>query len=169
MKKYALLGAGRTGGKVLELVNEQEEVFVFNTQNPPNLEKLKEVDAIISFLPGPAFLDYLDLLVDTRKPVITGSTGFEWPNDIEDRLKENGAIWIKTHNFALGMNVIRPMIDYLKMAGNLFPEAQYKMHEVHHTKKLDAPSGTALSWKDWLDRLLKSLMTELEMLWVIMS
>ena len=76
MKKYALLGAGRTGGKVLELVNEQEEVFVFNTQNPTNLEELKEVDPIISFLPGPAFLDYLDLLVYTRKPVITGSTGF---------------------------------------------------------------------------------------------
>lgn len=152
MKKYALLGAGKTGGKVLELVNEQEEVIVFNTQNPPTLDKLTEVDAVISFLPGPAFLEYLDLLIESGKPVITGSTGFDWPVDTEEKLKKKNSTWIKTHNFALGMNVIRPMIEYLQMAGNLFPEAKYKMHEVHHTKKLDAPSGTALSWKDWLDR-----------------
>jgi 4-hydroxy-tetrahydrodipicolinate reductase len=152
VRKYALLGAGKTGGKVVDLALDSEEVIIFNTSNPPTVEKLAEVDAIISFLPGPAFVEYLDVLLASNKPVITGSTGFDWPADIHQKLVNKKVTWIKTHNFALGMNVIKPIIEYFQKAGNLFPEAQYKMHEVHHTKKLDAPSGTALSWKDWLDR-----------------
>lgn len=151
-RRYALLGAGKTGSKILELKTEQEEVIVFNTTNTPTAEKLARVDAIISFLPGPAFLEYLDILIDSKKPVITGSTGFNWPDEIDTKLKANQVSWIHTHNFALGMNIIRPMIEYLHQAMGLFPEAKYYMHEVHHTRKLDAPSGTALTWEKWLDR-----------------
>lgn len=151
-RQYALLGAGKTGSKVLDLVNSDEEVIVFNTSTPPTLEKLQQCDAIISFLPGPAFLQYLDLLIQSEKPVITGSTGFDWPAEVHEKLIQQKTTWIKTHNFALGMNIIKPIIEYFHQAMGLFPEAKYLMHEVHHTKKLDAPSGTALTWKDWLNR-----------------
>ena len=43
------------------------------------------------------------------------------------------------------------MILKLNQATELFKDYNYKIHEVHHTKKLDAPSGTALSWNNWIE------------------
>ncbi len=42
------------------------------------------------------------------------------------------------------------MINTLTKAKNLFSNYSFHIHEVHHTKKLDAPSGTALTWRDWV-------------------
>lgn len=147
--KVAILGKGKTGNRVIEKL-AASEVTVFDTSNPPTLEKLKGHDAVISFLPGEAFLAYIDLLIDSKVPVVTGSTGFEWPSDIDKKLKENETPWIKAHNFSLGMNLVKQMLQVLSKADKLFTKPKFKIHEVHHIMKLDAPSGTALSWQDWL-------------------
>ena len=108
--KIALLGAGKTGIKVSEI---HDDVVIFNTKNPPSLNALKECDAVISFLPGEAFLEHIDLLIESKLPVATGSTGFDWPKDIDQRLKENELSWIRAHNFSLGMNVVCQMIKHM--------------------------------------------------------
>lgn len=146
--KLALLGVGKTGSKVLE---RHPGATVFNSTNAPSVEKLKGHDAIISFLPGEAFKSYIPLLVEAGVPVVTGSTGFEWPSDINNILKNKNLRWIHATNFSLGMNLVRQMIAIVSKAQTLFDDVSFNIHEIHHTKKLDAPSGTALSWRDWLD------------------
>ena len=145
--KIALLGKGKTGEHVLKLNPDCE---VFDTQNPPTFEKLSNVDVIISFLPGPAFESYIPLLIETKKPVVTGSTGFNWPLNFDKSLKEKNIKWIYANNFSLGMNIVKEMIKTLSKASKLFDEYTFNIHEVHHTKKLDAPSGTAISFQNWL-------------------
>ena len=49
-----------------------------------------------------------------------------------------------------GNHITQEMIDKLKSARSLFDEFDLSIHEVHHTKKVDAPSGTALSWDEWV-------------------
>lgn len=145
--KIALIGAGKTGGKVAEL---HANTIIFDENNIPTKEKLLECDVVVSFLPGPAFMEYIELLIETRLPVVTGSTGFEWPSNIQTRLQENNLKWINTHNFSLGMNIVKQMIEYLGKAKELFSEIEFSIHDIHHVHKKDAPSGTALSWQDWL-------------------
>ena len=58
--KIALLGAGRTGGRVSEL---HSDTIIFDENNKPTLEKLKECDVVVSFLPGEIFLDYIEMLI----------------------------------------------------------------------------------------------------------
>jgi 4-hydroxy-tetrahydrodipicolinate reductase len=147
--KIALLGSGKTGSKVSELNND---VTIFNSTNIPTFEKLQNHDVIISFLPGEAFSQYIPLLVETGIPVVTGSTGLTWPENFDQTLKEKNLKWIYAHNFSLGMNVVKAMIEMLSKAADLFDESSYAIHEVHHTQKLDAPSGTAISFKEWLNR-----------------
>ena len=148
--KVAILGKGKTGNKVIQQL-VASEVTVFDTTKSPTLESLKGHDVVISFLPGEAFKSYIDLLIDSKVPVVTGSTGFEWPKDIDERLKKNNTPWIKAHNFSLGMNLVKQMIQVLSKADKLFNKPKFKIHEVHHIMKVDAPSGTALSWQDWLE------------------
>jgi 4-hydroxy-tetrahydrodipicolinate reductase len=147
--KIALLGKGKTGSKVIELL--KHEVEIFDTKNPPSLEKLIKNDVIISFLPGEAFTELIPMLLETKKPVVTGSTGFKWPNDFEQTLQEKRLAWIHATNFSLGVVVLKQLIEKLHQIDHLFPKKQFSIHEVHHTKKLDAPSGTALSMKEWLN------------------
>lgn len=145
--KIALLGAGKTGGEVLNL---HENTISFDLENPPTLDKLAECDAVISFLPGDAFLEYISLLIESKKPVVCGSTGMDWPENIDSELKSIGLTWIKSHNFSLGMNVVRLMIQKMSLLVKLFDNGEFTIHDIHHIHKKDAPSGTALSWKDWL-------------------
>ena len=147
--KIALLGNGKTGSKVTEL--HSGECTVFDTSNPPTIERLKGHDVIVSFLPGGPFKELIPLLIDSKIPVVTGSTGFDWPTNINEHLIKNDVAWVKAHNFSLGMNLMKQMIMNLSKAADLFKDFKFQIHEVHHTKKLDAPSGTAISWANWLD------------------
>lgn len=147
--KIALLGTGKTGGKVLEILGPAV-VTGFDESNKPTLEKLKECDAAISFLPGPALMEYLEMLIESKIPLASGSTGFIWPDDIDSRLKENGVAWVSASNFSLGMNLIYGMVKVLAKTPELFDQYEFKLHEIHHINKKDKPSGTALSWEKWL-------------------
>lgn len=148
--KLALIGKGKTGGKVLELNSLGVEITIFDRTNHPTFEKLSECDVILSFLPGDAFAELIPTLLETKKPVVTGSTGFTWPANFEQTLKEKKLTWIYATNFSLGVVVLKQLIERLNKVSHLFSEKSLSIHEVHHTKKIDAPSGTALSMKEWL-------------------
>lgn len=147
--KIALLGKGKTGSKVQE--SSAHEVMVFDSSNPPSFEKLQACDVVISFLPGEAFKSYLPLLIETKLPVVTGSTGFEWPANFQETLKEKGLSWIYASNFSLGVAIVKQMLSKLAAAKDFFAHHQTSIHEVHHVHKKDAPSGTALSMQQWMN------------------
>lgn len=149
--KIALLGKGKTGGKVIELINDNNlphTYTVFDRSNPMTVEQLRLHDVILSFLPGDAFVDNIEIIKTSGIPVVTGSTGFKWTDELIQGLT---APWVYATNFSLGMNLVHEMINTLSKARNLFNDYSFSIHEVHHTKKLDAPSGTALTWKDWVN------------------
>lgn len=155
--KIALLGKGKTGSKVIELCelaeNSDIELTVFDSKNPLKKDVLNGFDLVLSFLNGDVFLDsYYELLKASGICVVCGSTGFEWTNEMREEIKSSNAAWIKATNFSLGMNLAKEMINIASKAYTLFNQGDIKYHinEIHHTKKLDAPSGTALSWNEWL-------------------
>jgi 4-hydroxy-tetrahydrodipicolinate reductase len=148
MNRIALLGRGKTGGRVIELV--KGEITVFDSKNPPTLMALKNHDVIISFLPGRPFKEYIPLLLESKIPVVTGSTGLVWPTDLDEKLKVLNITWIKASNFSLGMAIIKSILPYLGKADEIFDDYDLSLNEIHHVHKKDAPSGTALSWKDWI-------------------
>lgn len=151
--KIALLGKGKTGSKVVEVANEKKySITIFDSKNHPTLEALQGHDVIISFLTGEIFSEYIPMLISTGIPVVTGSTGFTWDKKHEEEITRNNLKWIHSNNFSLGMNIVKNMIEALSIGANLFDEVKFNIHEVHHTKKLDAPSGTAKSWANWLNR-----------------
>jgi len=147
--KIALIGKGKTGGKILEL-HPKEDIVLFDSENPVTVEKLSQCDVAIAFIPGPVFNNIIPILVDSKIPVVTGATGAELPGHLETTLVENKLTWIQGSNFSLGMRIVHQMIKKLQHTSTLFSDYQFKIHEIHHTKKIDGPSGTALSWEQWL-------------------
>jgi len=147
----SVIGTGKTGGRVVELLgNDLGETFDEN--NPPTVEKLKRSDAVIIFVPGDAVPDIIDIVIESGIPAAWGSTGYEWPKDLHDKVKGYDTKWILASNFSLGMNLIRKSIEKISAGSEILKNPEFKIHEVHHVHKKDAPSGTALSWKEWLNK-----------------
>ena len=145
--KLALLGKGKTGGKILDLA--QDDIEVFDTKNPPVFSSLKGFDVILSFLPGDVFLSLIPMLIETKIPIVTASTGFIWPSDIHNTLQEKNIPWIYGSNFAMGMQLAFYLIE--KLSGKIsMLDGKISIEEIHHKDKLDAPSGTALYWQKLL-------------------
>ncbi len=147
--KIALIGDGKTGSKVLELLDESPTIF--NLNNPPTEDKLKGHDIIICFTPGDCFLSFVDTFLKVKVPMVIGSTGFKITDELKLRVKKSGNLWIYGSNFAIGMNLIYEMIDIMRSTPQIFENYSFKLHESHHTDKKDAPSGTALTWRDRLN------------------
>lgn len=149
--KISVIGTGKTGSKVVEMLGDRL-VYAFDEENLPTLEKLRESDALIIFVPGIAVPEILDLVLESGIPAAWGSTGFEWPEDLDQRVRDNRTKWVLANNFSLGMNVIRHAIQTISAGSSILDNPQFHIHEVHHVHKKDAPSGTAISWKNWLDK-----------------
>lgn len=150
--KVAVIGTGKTGGEVVELVDPQKRVGPFDTSKRPTAGALEQADVAIIFVPGSAVDDVMDAVLGSGIPAVWGSTGYDWPEDLDQRLKEKNIKWLKASNFSLGMNIIRRCIGIISKGSELLQDPQFHIHEIHHIHKKDAPSGTALSWKQWLGK-----------------
>ncbi len=145
--KCGLLGAGKTGSFIKDLAPFELEIF--NTQNPPDKEKLSQCQILISFLPPKAFMKYFELLKTTPVPLVCGTTGVVWPKDLNQQVHSP---WILATNFSLGMVLIRKAISSLSKLDRIEKDVEFSIEEIHHVNKVDNPSGTALSWGKWLDK-----------------
>lgn len=148
----AVIGTGKTGGEVVSLIEQDKLVGPFNTGNKPTVEKLQKADVIIIFVPGSAVNDIFEVVMESEIPAVWGSTGYKWPENLDERLKKDGIKWLRASNFSLGMNIIRRCISMISKGSELLNKPEFHIHEIHHTGKKDAPSGTALSWKEWLGK-----------------
>jgi 4-hydroxy-tetrahydrodipicolinate reductase len=148
--KFAVIGTGKTGGKVLEVLSDDQIVGPFDSSNKPTAEKLSEADAAILFVPGPAVDDLMEPLLESGIPAAWGTTGYEWPSDMDETLKQNDVAWLQASNFSLGMNIVRRCLSVIGQSSSVLTDPSFHIHEIHHVHKQDAPSGTAISWQEWL-------------------
>jgi len=148
--KIALWGKGKTGSKVLDLYPKEKIIGPFGRENNPTLKDFDEADVILLFIPGESLKEHLPLLLETKTPIISGATGYDFVDQFKEELINKSKVWIQANNFSVLMMAIKKMISYMGSLTSLIEESTFEIQEIHHTKKLDAPSGTALSWKKWL-------------------
>lgn len=149
-RKFAVIGTGKTGGTVAELLGGS--AIPFDEFNKPTPEKLEQADAAIIFVPDGAAMEIVEILLETDIPAVWGTTGYQWSEDLPSRVKDIGSRWVIGSNFSLGMNLVRKSLNILGKGSEFLDEPKFHIHEVHHIHKQDAPSGTALSWRDWLQK-----------------
>lgn len=147
--KVAVIGSGKTGGHVLKLIPPQDVVGPFGRSRPVSAEALAGCDLGIIFVPGEAFLEMIPQLIRSKKPMVVGATGMEMPRDLDQRLKAQGVAWVHATNFSLGVQLFRQLIKTVNKLQKSLPAFQAGLLDIHHTKKLDAPSGTAKSLAKW--------------------
>lgn len=161
--KYAILGKGKTGSAVIKLLPQEDIVSVFDSQNRPTVDKLQAADVVITFISAHALEQSLTVLLESKRPVICGTTGYHWPKHINETLIKTHTTWIHANNFSLGMNLLLQLTQTLKnQLTHLSPSPHITITDIHHKDKKDAPSGSALTLQEKLTPIESNIVSHRE-------
>lgn len=147
--KIALLGYGKMGKEIEKIALERghEISLKIGTENLNELsvDSIKSADVAIEFSTPETAYDNIQTCFKAGVPVVVGTTGWlnQLPACIEQTKSGKGLFYAS--NFSVGVNVFFEINKKLAalMAG--YPTYSVDMEEIHHTQKLDAPSGTAIT------------------------
>lgn len=151
--KIALIGYGKMGKEIEKIALERGHtvplIIDINNTNDLSVSNLKEIDVVIEFsIPDSAYKNYL-CCFDANVPVVSGTTGWlDKFNDVVEICKTKQKGFFYASNYSLGVNLFFALNKRLAQLMNPFPEYDVVLEEIHHTQKLDAPSGTAITLAD---------------------
>jgi 4-hydroxy-tetrahydrodipicolinate reductase len=148
--KIALLGYGKMGQIIERFATERghEIVLTISIDNLAALtvENLKRADVAIDFSAPGAAVDNIYKCFEANVPVVVGTTG--WYGKLQeiknDCLKSNNTL-LYGSNFSVGVNLFFHLNKVLAKLMNNYPAYEVQVEEIHHTQKLDSPSGTAMT------------------------
>ena len=143
--KLALLGYGRMGKEIEKIALERGHEIVIKSNGEEDYD-ITLADVAIDFsVPSSAF-NNITTCINHQVPVVSGTTG--WLANYDNAValcKEKKGAFIYASNFSLGVNIFFALNE--KLAEMMKSQEQYsiEIEEIHHSKKLDAPSGTAIT------------------------
>lgn len=144
--KIALLGYGKMGQVIERIAIERGHEIVLRKDEFNTYEGLSNADVAIDFSVPMAAVDNISSCFHANVPVVSGTTGWlEHYDEMVALCKEKNGGFISSSNFSLGVNIFFELNEYLAKIMAQFDSYKVEMEEIHHTQKLDAPSGTAIS------------------------
>lgn len=148
--RIALIGYGKMGQMIESIALERGHEIVLkinidNTEdfNPSNMHR---ADVAIEFTSPHSAFSNVSQCLEWGVPVVSGSTG--WNDRLEEAKKlclQKGGSFLHASNFSIGVNIFFEVNKLLARLMAQHPEYEPILKEVHHTAKLDAPSGTAVT------------------------
>ena len=148
--KIALLGYGKMG-KIIEniaLDRKHEIVLKIDNSNANQLteENLQKADVAIEFSTPSTVLGNIESCFKAGVPIVVGTTG--WHHElaqIKEQCQYRKASMLYATNFSVGVNIFFHVNKLLARLMNNYPYYDVQVEEIHHTQKLDSPSGTAIT------------------------
>lgn len=147
--KIAIIGYGKMGKEIEQIAQGRgHEVVARITSSNPITGKsdFNNADCAIEFSRPENAIDNIEHCINAGVPVVVGTTG--WYNKFEtiaDKIKTHQACLFYATNFSLGVNLFWKANQELAKMMNNYPNYEVELEEIHHTQKLDAPSGTAIT------------------------
>ena len=144
--KIALLGYGKMGKTIEKIAIKRGHTIILKADEHTKLSLLQDADVAIDFSVPTAAVKNITTCFEKSVPVVSGTTG--WLSSYEDVVKQckdqNGS-FIYASNFSLGVNLFFELNKKLAEMMKTVEGYDIMMEEIHHTQKLDAPSGTAIT------------------------
>jgi 4-hydroxy-tetrahydrodipicolinate reductase len=144
--KIALLGYGKMGKSIEEIALKRGHSIVLKTNDSVTEDQISDADVAIDFsVPGSA-VDNIKKCFAVNVPVVVGTTGWYERFSEVCRLCEVGSHSLfHATNFSVGVNIFFEVNKTLAKLMNTQAAYEIEMTEIHHTQKLDSPSGTAIT------------------------
>jgi len=144
--KIALLGYGKMGQVIEKIALQRGHEIVVRKAIGDSFDGLENATIAIEFSAPDVAVENISAALNLGIPVISGTTG--WLHDYDKMVQlcnEKNSAFISSSNFSLGVNIFFELNSYLAKIMSKFEDYKVGIEEIHHTQKLDAPSGTAIS------------------------
>ncbi|WP_262247291.1 4-hydroxy-tetrahydrodipicolinate reductase [Parapedobacter soli] len=146
----ALLGYGKMGQLIERFAQKRghriQLIVDENNREQITAADLDEIDVAIDFSRPEAAVDNIDLCFDADIPIVVGTTGwYDQLEAVKTRCLAGNKTLLYGSNFSIGVNVFFHINKLLAAAMNPYKQYDVQVEEIHHTQKLDAPSGTAIT------------------------
>ena len=144
----ALFGYGKMGQMLEKIGTRRGHSIVARIDNPTEIAvvNFSNVDVAIDFSTPESAYENIRLCLENQTPVISGTTG--WLEHYETAValcKAKDGAFLYASNFSLGMNLFFELNQRLAQMMHSLKDYRITLEEIHHTQKLDAPSGTAIT------------------------
>jgi len=148
--KIALLGYGKMGKEIEKVCLERHHEIIARIDNEYDwrsyAKELSLADVAIEFSTPDTVMANIQKCFELDLPIVVGTTGwYEHTTELKNRCNEQNKSLIFGSNFSIGVNLFFHMNEMIAQLMNKYPDYNVSMEEIHHTQKLDAPSGTAIS------------------------
>jgi 4-hydroxy-tetrahydrodipicolinate reductase len=147
--KIALIGYGKMGQMIEQKAIKRGHEIVAKIDAHSTEEDwklLSNADVAIEFTRPESAAENICKCFALKVPIVVGTTGwYDEYNNIKDKCKEKNGTILTASNFSIGVNLFFHLNKILAQAMDSLPEYNVSIEEIHHTKKLDAPSGTAIT------------------------
>jgi 4-hydroxy-tetrahydrodipicolinate reductase len=146
----ALLGYGKMGKIIEKIATDRKHNIIlkidYDNLHELTSENLKKADVAIEFTTPGAVLGNIQNCFDAHVPVVVGTTGwYEHLDEIKENCKRGNHTLLYASNFSVGVNIFFHINRKLAKLMNKYPYYDVQVEEIHHTQKLDSPSGTAIT------------------------
>lgn len=146
----AIIGYGKMGKEIEQIALDRghQIKLIIDEHNINSIDtnSFKDIDVAVEFSKPESAYSNINLCHENNVPVVSGTTG--WNNKLDEIIgncKKNNKGFFYASNFSLGVNLFFSLNKHLAKMMNKFTEYDVKIEETHHTQKLDAPSGTAIT------------------------
>jgi 4-hydroxy-tetrahydrodipicolinate reductase len=144
--KIALLGYGKMGKVIEKIALERGHEIILRKTSTTTFEGLEIADVAIDFSIPSVAIENISTCFNKQIPVVSGTTG--WLNRYDEMVslcEEKNGTFLYGSNFSLGVNIFFKLNSYLAKIMSKFDDYKVSIEEIHHTQKLDSPSGTAIT------------------------
>jgi len=151
--KIAIIGYGKMG-KIIEATARERghtigSIIDMGDEQLMAPDKLDQHDVAIEFTSPATAFDNISKCMDAGLPVVSGSTGWtDRIGELKNRCKAEYLGFVYASNYSLGVNILFSLNERLAAIMQNHEAYDVSMTEIHHTQKLDAPSGTAITLAD---------------------
>jgi 4-hydroxy-tetrahydrodipicolinate reductase len=148
--KIALLGYGKMGKIIEKIAHDRKHEIVlkidYDNLHELTAENLQQADVAIEFSTPGTVLANIKECFKAGVPIVVGTTG--WYNELpqlKQECEQNNSSLIYASNFSIGVNIFFHVNKVLAKLMNNYPYYEVQVEEIHHTQKMDSPSGTAIT------------------------
>ena len=148
--RAAIIGYGRMGREIERILLERghETGLIVDADNAADLyaRHLQGIDVALEFTTPATAYGNLRTCIENRTPVVSGTTGWvDRLGELQALCRERGGALFYASNYCLGVNLMFRINRRLAALVDRVGGYRAGIEEIHHTRKLDAPSGTAIT------------------------
>ena len=138
-------------GKIIEKIatDRKHEIVLkidFDNLHELTTENLKQADVAIEFTTPSSVISNINVCFGAGVPVVVGTTGwYDQLDEIKQQCEAGNHTLLYATNFSVGVNIFFHVNKILAKLMNNYPYYEVQVEEIHHTQKLDSPSGTAIT------------------------